>query len=48
MTGIEQAVFWAVIFAIVFPIYLYIRGRISKSDIGKPTAEEQNGSGNTL
>ncbi len=48
MTGFEQAIFWAVVFAIVFPIYHYIKWKINKSSIGKPTDEEQDASGNTL
>lgn len=48
MTGIEQAVFWGVIFAIILPIYFYVTGKFKKSAIGKPTEDEQNASGNTL
>lgn len=48
MIGIEQAAIWFGVFMIAFPIYLYVTGKIAKSSVGKPTKEEQDGSGNTL
>ncbi len=48
MTGFEQAAFWAVVFAVVFPIYIYVKGKIAKSAVGKPTQDEQDASGGTL